>query len=145
MNTWFKRGLPQGESAAEPAKKFYAVKDDDTFHYDIKIAADAVLLATAKEQAKSYKKGRNLVGTITSSNSWNRRQDVILFLNREYGSLCEEMETHSVAQICQRYGVPFIGLRVLSNAELHGEMFDPAAGRASQKFALQVAKAYYLR
>ena len=35
------------------------------------------------------------------------------------------METHSSAQICKMYGVPFIGLRVLSNTELHGESFNP--------------------
>ena len=53
------------------------------------------------------------------------------------------METHSSALICKMYNVPFIGLRVLSNTELHGESFNPEAGAFSQEFTLAVVKAYY--
>lgn len=41
------------------------------------------------------------------------------------------------------YGIPFIGLRVLSNTELHSESFNPEAGVISQEFTLMVVKAYY--
>lgn len=123
--------------------RFYAVKDDYYLTDSYRISADADLLMVAKEMSKQYQKGKAAVGTISTSNNWNRQQERILFLNKEYGSLCEDMETHSVAQICRIYGIPFIGLRVLSNTELHDENFNPEAGHACQEFALSVAKAYY--
>lgn len=123
--------------------RFYAVKDDYYLTDSYRISADANLLMVAKDMSKDYHKGNTAVGTIATSNNWNRQKERILFLNKEYGSLCEDMETHAVAQICRSYGVPFIGLRVLSNTELHDEKFNPEAGHACQEFSLSVAKAYY--
>lgn len=123
--------------------RFYAVKDDYYLTDSYRISADANLLMVAKDMSKHYHKGNTAVGTISTSNNWNRQQERILFLNKEYGSLCEDMEAHAVAQICRSYDVPFIGLRVLSNTELHDEDFNPEAGHACQEFALSVGKAYY--
>lgn len=134
---------PQMQTASAEDIRFFAYNENDELHYDIKLHADAKLLKIAKEQSKYYTKGKAVVGTIATANSWNRTPGRIHFLNTEYGSLCEEMETHSSAQICKMYGVPFIGLRVLSNAELHGESFNPEAGVISQEFTLMVVKAYY--
>ena len=134
---------PNMQSASEEEIKFFTYDENDKLNYDIKLPADAKLLKIAKEQAKSYTKGKAVVGTIATANSWNRTPGGIHFLNTEYGSLCEEMETHSSALICKMYNVPFIGLRVLSNTELHGESFNPEAGAFSQEFTLAVVKAYY--
>ena len=52
------------------------------------------------------------------------------------------METHSAAQVCRNYGVPFLGIRILSNAELHGEEFDSSAGTACRQYVLAVVRSY---
>ena len=48
----------------------------------------------------------------------------MLYLNEIWGASCEEMETNAVAQICQTYDVPFLGIRILSNTGIYGENFN---------------------
>ncbi len=108
-------------------------------HY---IPADATLLAVAMECAKGYRNGRVIQGTMATSNSWNRQMARIQFLYEQTGSSCEEMETFAAAVVCQRFGVPFVGIRVISNTELYNETFQPETGLFCQQFALTVAKAY---
>jgi len=50
------------------------------------------------------------------------------------------METASAAQVAEAYGVPFLGIRILSNSEIHDERFDPKAGDYCQEYVLNVVK-----
>jgi adenosylhomocysteine nucleosidase len=122
-----------------------------TYYYDadsgeeketVELAADPELLEVAVAEGENYQAGQVVKGKISSSNNWNRQMDKIRFLNKEYGSSCEEMEAHSAAQVCQNYKVPFLGIRVLSNTEVHGEDFNPYSGTACQQFVLAVIKSY---
>ena len=65
-----------------------------------------------------------------------------VYLHELTGSSCEEMESNAVAQICTNYGIPFIAIRILSNAAIHNEFFAPEAGDACQKYVLNVAEEY---
>ena len=96
----------------------------------------------AVSEARNYQAGHVIVGKISSSNNWNRQIDRINFLHEKYGSSCEEMETHAAAHICRVYDVPFLGIRILSNTEIHGEDFNPATGTACQQYVLTVIKSY---
>ena len=125
-----------------------------TYYYDadngeeketVELAADPELLKVAAAEGENYQAGQVVRGKISSSNNWNRQMDRIRFFNKEYGSSCEEMETHAAAHVCQNYKVPFLGIRVLSNTEVHGEDFNPDAGIACQQFVLAVIKSYAKR
>ena len=125
-----------------------------TYYYDadngeeketVELAADPELLKVAAAEGENYQAGQVVRGKISSSNNWNRQMDRIRFFNKEYGSSCEEMETHAAAHVCQNYKMPFLGIRVLSNTEVHGEDFNPDAGIACQQFVLAVIKSYAKR
>ena len=120
-----------------------------TYFYDngeevqeVELEADPELLKVAEAEGKNYQAGRVVIGKISSSNNWNRQMDKIRFLNKEYGSSCEEMETHSAAQVCRNYKVPFLGIRILSNTEVHNEDFNSATGTSCQQYVLAVIKSY---
>ncbi len=51
------------------------------------------------------------------------------------------MESVAVAQVATAFKIPFLGFRVLSNAELHGEAFNPDTAVWSQKVAVDVINA----
>ena len=104
--------------------------------------ADSNLLQTAQELAPTYTKGRVVLGTIGSGDQWNREIDRILWLNQTFGTSAEEMETAAAAQVAQNMQVPFLGIRILSNNEIHGEDYDRTTGEACQCYTLEVAKAY---
>ena len=99
------------------------------FNQKIVFPADPQLLDAAREAGRTYTSGKIYEGKIA--------------LNKQFNSLCEEMETAAVAQICYDYDVPFLGVRIISNNELTGEPFDRNIGELCQSFALEIARQYY--
>ena len=52
------------------------------------------------------------------------------------------LETASAAQIAGLFGIPFLGIRVLSNNITNGGAYEPVTGEACQDFVAEVVKAY---
>ena len=117
-------------------------KSQDTFVQSVYHQGDAGLLAAANAVKDTYTQGSVVEGVISTSDEWNNQIDRMLYLHEVNGSSCEEMETDAVAQICQTYSVPFLGIRILSNTGIYGENFDPASGPACQGYVLSVAAEY---
>lgn len=103
---------------------------------------DEKLLEVANRVKDTYTKGKVVEGTIGSADEWNKEIDRILWLNETLGTSAEEMETAAAAQIAETYNIPFLGIRILSNNEVHKEAYDRTTGEESQAFTLKVAKAY---
>ncbi len=143
-SAWISRAERRGADGRhiELRPSYYYDSDSRENREKIELEADPELLEAAVAEAASYQAGRVVSGKIATSNNWNRQRDRIRFLYEKFGSSCEEMEAHASAQICRNYGVPFLGIRILSNAELHGEEFDPAAGTACQQYVLAVIQSY---
>ena len=103
---------------------------------------DATLLRVAENVATNHGEFNAVSGTISTANTWLNNIDYINFLNETYGSSCEEMETNAVAQICQNAGIPFIGIRVLSDNILHDDRYVPESATTCQDFVLLVVEEY---
>lgn len=103
---------------------------------------DEKLLAAARTVGKEYTRGRVVDGCIASCNTWNRQKERLQYLHDQFGSSCEDMEVNSAAQICQQYGIPFLGIRILSNTEFRAEEFQPESAGVCQQFVLAVAEQY---
>ena len=104
------------------------------------LATDAKLLQIAIDTAALNENWNVTVGTVGSADAWNNAIDHINFLRDNYGILCEEMETNSVAQVCYTAKVPFIGIRVISDNTVVGEKFDLGTALNCQDFALLVTE-----
>lgn len=104
--------------------------------------ADEKLLETAESVANSHSEFKTVTGTISSADSWIEIVDYMTFLNKKYGSLCEEMENNAAASICQSANVPFIGIRVISDNALNGSPWDESTAATCQNFVLLVAEKY---
>jgi nucleoside phosphorylase len=114
------------------------------FHYEVSgerfeaadLAADPRLLAIAKSAAAAYEPEpwpRDLYwpesvpyraprihsGTVVSADIWTQSHDRLDVLHGRHGSLCEDMETAAVSQICALHGVPFVSIKDISNSEYH--------------------------
>jgi adenosylhomocysteine nucleosidase len=50
------------------------------------------------------------------------------------------METAAAALVAKAYAIPFIGIRVLSNTDLHGEEFEPQTAIHCQQFVIEYTK-----
>ena len=104
--------------------------------------ADPTLLNIAFATAKNYSGANVVSGVIGTSNAWLECVDYINFLHEKYGSTCAEMETNAAAQVCQNAGVPFIGIRVLSDNVTTGNEYVADSAKIAQEFVLLVVERY---
>ena len=104
--------------------------------------ADPTLFNMAFAVANTHENFNVVSGTIGTSDTWLNCVGYINFLHEKYGTSCEEMETCAVAQICHTAGVPFVGIRVISNSALTGEKFSVESATVAQNFVLLVAEDY---
>ena len=75
-----------------------------------------------------------------SGDLFSREIDRIHWMQEKKGELCEEMESVGTYECCRRFGVPCIGVRVISNNELTGEPFtDLVAGDLQRWLLGQIA------
>ena len=107
-----------------------------------RFSGDAGLLAAARSVRETYEKGRVAEGVIGSSEIWNGELDRIQRFHEQFGTVAEEMEAASAAQIAGLFRIPFLGIRVLSNNITNGGAYDPTAGVACQEYVYRVVKAY---
>ncbi|AVQ21614.1 5'-methylthioadenosine/S-adenosylhomocysteine nucleosidase [Fusobacterium necrophorum] len=104
----------------------------------MKFYSDETLLKLAKNI--KYTKGNLILGVVASADQWNRELERIQFLHHKYGSSTEEMETVAVAQVSKAFGIPFLGVRILSNSEIHQESFNPKTALWCQEYVLELIK-----
>ena len=104
-------------------------------------AGDPELVGRALGMADRYQHGRVVAGIIGTADEWNRQVARINWLHQTYNTAAEEMETASAALVAEAYKIPFVGIRVLSNTDLHGEEFDPQTAIHCQQFVIDYTKA----
>lgn len=69
---------------------------------------------------------------------WNREADKILMLLQKYGTLCEEAEGIAVYTVANDFGIPVLGIRVISNNEILNEPYDRNTGLKAQQFTYEL-------
>ncbi|MFI3116179.1 MAG: 5'-methylthioadenosine/S-adenosylhomocysteine nucleosidase [Clostridia bacterium] len=84
----------------------------------------------------SYSKTTVHKGVIGSGDTWNKEIEFIEFLIEKLDTMCEDMETASVYNVANRFGVPVIGVRVISNNEVTLESYDRHSADNCQNFML---------
>lgn len=104
--------------------------------------SDERLMKLAEQVKEKYSEGSVVRGTIGSADEWNNQIDRIAILHQELGTSAEEMESVSVGQMAYSYGVPYLGIRVLSNTAIHNEDFDPQTAIELQNYVVEIVKAY---
>lgn len=136
-----------GEAAVHHAAVHILASGEELFvgaRYDVagetmeggEIPADPALLALAREAAAGwtpepwpremgwpagvpYREPRVHAGVVASADVWTQAPARLDLLHGRHRSLCEEMEAAAVAQVCARHGVPFLGIKDISNNEYH--------------------------
>ena len=113
------------------------ISDDDE---EISNKADKNIIKMLKNSPAKYEKGKVVFGTIGSGDIWNREIDRIDYLHNNYGTLCEEMETAGSYNTANSFGVPVIGIRIISNNEILGEEYKPEVSTDCQEFVENVVR-----
>lgn len=85
-------------------------------------------------------------GLIGSADTWTTDGEELRALRGFYGSLCEDMESAYLAQLCALHGIPFLSVRTVSNNELLAPLSArdtpeaiSSAGKRSARVLLRIA------
>lgn len=85
-----------------------------------------------------YKKDGIHIGTIASGDIWNREKERIRFLNKEYSTLAEEMEVAGVYTAANRFNIPVVSIRIVSNNEIRDEGYQKEIAIENQKLLYKI-------
>lgn len=81
-----------------------------------------------------YNNGNIIYGKIGSGDAWNREVDRILYLNKEYDIICEDMESISLYTISNKFNIPIISIKIISDNSLIGEEYNRNVGEYLQDY-----------
>lgn len=99
---------------------------------------DERLLTIAETVDTNIKTFRGVLG---SADEWNNQIDRIALLRERYQTAAEEMESAAVAQLCLSYGIPFIGIRIISNSIVNAEEYDESVAKGCQRYIVSYVEA----
>lgn len=106
----------------------------------LEFPCDKELLAVAESVETGCRTGRGVIG---SADEWNNQLDRIALLRERYQTAVEDMESAAPAELCLSYGIPFIGIRILSNSIVNEEEFDESVGIDVQKYVISYVEALH--
>jgi adenosylhomocysteine nucleosidase len=85
-------------------------------------------------------RGRVVKGVIGSAHEFNREIDRLVWANRTYGAVSEDMESAFAGGTASGFGVRFIAVRIISDSEFHSPEFQRIAGEYCAAFVVDVVK-----
>lgn len=104
--------------------RFSGVRYSMTTKGTVSWPADASLIALAREAAQTVRREQApamtiMEGTVGSGDAWRQSPSVINEVAASAKSLCEEMEAHAVALVCDKFDqTPFLAIKDIANSEL---------------------------
>ena len=79
-------------------------------------------------------------GTIGSGDVWNNEYDRIIYLNKNYQILCEDMESIATYTISNQQKIPVISIKMISDNSLTGEEYNREVGKYLQDYMYNYLK-----
>ena len=87
-------------------------------------SADPELIEAARAAAQELKGARTVVGRVASGDAFVASPEATARIARAFGAACTEMEGAAVAQVCARWGAPFVVVRSISDSADHSAQVD---------------------
>jgi adenosylhomocysteine nucleosidase len=103
-----------------------------------RFAGDPAAAAAALDMPNP--RGRVVKGVIGSAFEFNREVDRLVWMNKTYGVVSEDMESAFAAGTAAGFKTPFVAIRIISDSEFLGTEFQPVAGEYCAAFVLELIR-----
>ena len=103
-----------------------------------KYESDDYLVKVAKEESKQYTKGKVHIGILGSGDTWDKESDYVIWLNQNLGIISADMESIGTYTVAQKYKIPVIGIRVISDNAIVHELYNRNVSSYVQEFVLKM-------
>ena len=87
-------------------------------------------------------RGRVVKGIIGTAFEFNREVDRLVWMNKTYGVVSEDMESAYAAGTATGFRTPFVAIRIISDSDFLGTEFQPIAGEYCAEFVLELIKRF---
>ena len=84
-------------------------------------------------------------GILGSGDAFNREIDRILWISNLFNTSCEDMESIGVYSVCNKFNIPCVGIRIISNNEILLEKFDECVAIEMQKILVNILSSFERR
>lgn len=120
-------------------------KGSDPFEWELSKRAKETINADLKLLELVYKKLNTdrlsvFKGVLGSGDVFNREYDRIIWLHNTFNTLCEDMESIGVYSVCNRFHMPCVGIRIISNNELLHEKLEKEISIKLQQEIVNILK-----
>jgi adenosylhomocysteine nucleosidase len=85
-------------------------------------------------------RGLVVKGVIGTAFEFNREVDRLVWMNKTYGVVSEDMESAYAAGTAIGFRTPFVAIRIISDSDFLGTEFQPIAGEYCAAFVLELIK-----
>jgi len=99
---------------------------------------DRAAVAAALEIPNPH--GRVTKGIIGTAFEFNREVDRLVWMNKTYGVVSEDMESAFAAATAAGFKTPFVAIRIISDSEFQAAEFQPVAGEYCAAFVLDFVR-----
>lgn len=99
---------------------------------DVKFA-DEKYAKIFKRKLHNIYENRVCIGNLGSGDIFNRELDRIYWIREKFDCMCEDMESIGCYSVCEKFNIPCIGIRIISNNELLQEKIDKSVAIKLQK------------
>lgn len=106
---------------------------------EIKLA-DCKLANLLEKLLKNINKNKIYKGILGSGDVFNREYDRIIWINNIFNNDCEDMESIGCYSVCEKFNIPCVGVRIISNNELLQEQIDKEKAIELQKLLFKILK-----
>ena len=96
------------------------------------------LVKLAEELSNNYSYGNVHVGLLGSGDVWNKEADRILWLNEKLDVISADMESIGTYTAANKYNVPVIGIRTISDNSIIKEDYERTVAHAAQEFVIKL-------
>lgn len=100
--------------------------------------ADSRLVDTVEKSLMNVTQNKIYRGNLGSGDVFNREYDRITWINHTFHNLCEDMESIGTYSVCNKFKIPCIGIRIISNNELLHEEFNKEKAIELQKTIINI-------
>lgn len=88
----------------------------------------------------NHNKSNIIIGRIGSGDIWDREFDKINLLHSKYKICCEDMESVAIYQLSNRFNIPCISIKGVSNNEILKECYDDSVLKNLLDYILEYIK-----
>ena len=100
--------------------------------------ADCNLANLLEKLLKNINKNKIYKGILGSGDVFNREFDRMLWINDIFNNDSEDMESIGCYSVCEKFNIPCVGIRIISNNELLHEELDKEKAIELQKLLLNI-------